>query len=32
MSNLNSQATILGTLMVVMKHLYYDADCDFSLY
>lgn len=32
MSNLYSQATILGTLMVVMKHLYYDADCDFSLY
>lgn len=32
MSNLNSQATILGTLMVVMKHLYYDADSDFSLY
>ena len=32
MSNLNSQATIRGTLMVVMKHLYYDADCDFSLY
>lgn len=32
MSNLNAQATILGTLMVVMKHLYYDADIDFSLY
>lgn len=32
MSNLNSQATILGTLMVVMKHLYYDANSDFSLY
>lgn len=32
MSNLNAQAAILGTLMVVMKHLYYDADSDFSLY
>lgn len=32
LSNLNSHSTILGTLMVVMKNLYYDSDSDFSLY
>lgn len=32
MSNLNNQACILGTLMVVMKHLYYDSESTFSLY
>ena len=32
LSNLNSHSTILGTLMVVMKNLYYDSDSNFSLY
>lgn len=32
LSNLNSHSTIMGTLMVVMKHLYYDSDNSFSLY
>ncbi len=32
LSNLNSHATIMGTLMVVMKNLYYDSDSHFSLY
>lgn len=32
LSNLNSHSTIMGTLMVVMKHLYYSPDGDFSLY
>lgn len=32
LSNLNSHSTIMGTLMVVMKHLYYDSNNDFSLY
>lgn len=32
MSDLNSHSTIMGTLMVVMKHLYYDSDNAFSLY
>lgn len=32
LSNLGADATILGTLTVVMKHLYYDSDSNFSLY
>ena len=32
LSNLNSHSTIMGTLMVVMKNLYYDSDSNFSLY
>ncbi len=32
LSNLNAHSTIMGTLMVVMKHLYYDGNNDFSLY
>lgn len=32
LSTLHSEAAILGTLMVVMKHLYYDSDSEFSLY
>ena len=32
LSDLNSHSTIMGTLMVVMKHLYYDSNNDFSLY
>ncbi|WP_251620835.1 ROK family transcriptional regulator [Odoribacter lunatus] len=32
LSNLNSHSTIMGTLMVVMKNLYYDSDSKFSLY
>lgn len=32
LSNLNSHSTIMGTLMVVMKKLYYNSDNDFSLY
>lgn len=32
LSNLNSHSTIMGTLMVVMKNLYYDSENNFSLY
>lgn len=32
LSDLNSHSTIMGTLMVVMKNLYYDSDNNFSLY
>lgn len=32
LSDLNSHSTIMGTLMVVMKNLYYDSDSSFSLY
>lgn len=32
LSDLNSHSTIMGTLMVVMKHLYYDSNNEFSLY
>lgn len=31
-SNLGSKAAIMGTLMLVMKHLYYEGDSNFSLY
>jgi len=32
LSNLHAHSTIMGTLMVVMKNLYYDSDHNFSLY
>ncbi len=32
LSNLHAHSTILGTLMIVMKNLYYDANHEFSLY
>lgn len=32
LSDLNSHSTIMGTLMVVMKNLYYDSESNFSLY
>lgn len=32
LSNLNSNATILGTLMMVLKDLYYRSESEFSLY
>lgn len=32
LSDLNSHSTIMGTLMLVMKNLYYDSESNFSLY
>ena len=32
LSDLHAHSTILGTLMIVMKNLYYDANHEFSLY
>ena len=32
MSNLGVYSAILGTLMMVMEHLYDDTECEYSLY
>ncbi|MCC8173851.1 MAG: ROK family transcriptional regulator [Odoribacter sp.] len=32
LSNLNTHSTIMGTLMVVMKNLYYNSESEFTLY